>query len=135
MEFYRNNSGADPNDQSKLHNKLSVANYTVNSSYSEDFIHLKEHYQFFDNNKEIDLEQNEFGIGNECSNTFSGFINIRRPFQRAIKSKLIARQVISVYIDYVLPELNPFDLINLEFYRYTRPGVTSDPKLGDSKYA
>jgi hypothetical protein len=122
MEFYRNAAGADPNEE--LNNaKLSVSGYTVNSSYSEEFIHLKEFYEFFDNNQEIDLEQNEFGIGSKSSNTFSGFIDIRRPFQQAIKSKLISRQVISVYIDYILPELNPFDLINLEFYIGPRPGV------------
>ena len=131
MEFHRNLLGGfDPNNE-QSNNKLPVTNYTVNSSYSDEFIHLKRFYQFFDDKNEMDLEQNEFGIGNESSNTFSGFINIRRPFQRAIKAKLISRQVISVHIDYVLPELNPFDLINLEFYRYPRAGAESDPELGD----
>ena len=139
MKFYQNFlGGRDPNndnkslqDQSTSANRLVVADYTTNTTYSEDYINLRSDYRFFDDKGETDLFQNDFGIGSESSNTFSGFINIRRPFQQRISAKWVSKQVLSVYTDYVLPELNPFDRINLEFYKYPRPGTETDPKLGD----
>lgn len=113
----------DPERYDPSRYKIPVKRYEINSGVGYNAFNTKRYYQLFTDKEQIDIPQRSFGMGVESSNTYSGFKSTPIPFVDLIKSKTKSREETHIFIDRILPEINPLQNIELELY------------LDDFKYA
>lgn len=113
--------------------KILLSNYDVNTNYSEEYIRTKRIYRLFDENGEIPLkgQTDKFGIGEELCNKYSGFTSHILPYMKTISRKEMPKDIIKIYTEYIIPELNPFDVVELELYKVEVPGRETSTEFGD----
>jgi hypothetical protein len=143
MTFFRNFMfGKIPNNQpasTEIDNtvpqddKILLLSYNVDTNYSEEYINTKKNYILFDENGPIQLsgQTSNFGIGEDSTNRFSGFNSHILPYQKSISKKEMPKDIIKIYTEYLIPELNPFDVIELELYRAPVPNRPTSSQFGD----
>ena len=119
--------GEDANDKFKIPVKF----YEPESEYSDRWINFKKVYHQYTDKKDMSIPQSDFGIGENAENTFSGFGLHKIAHSDKIREKNISKQVIHVFTDYIIPELNPLSNIELELYANSMFSDKSDEKTGD----
>lgn len=92
--------------------KIPVAAYTINTNYTQQHISTANEYTI--NNKSI--HKSELGIGKQSSNTFSGFIDSKNDNYTDIVNKSMAGTIITLLLDFIVIELIPFSIVELEMY-------------------
>lgn len=94
---------------------IPMSDYNIDNEFSSKFISLHNNYKLFTDQSEISIIQNnEIGIGEDSTNTFSKFVNHIIPYQNYIRDKELTKNLITFETNFVIPELNPFDVIKLK---------------------
>lgn len=96
---------------------IYISNYGIESNYSGKYKDTKSEYTLWNEKEKMELRQNDFGIGQEGINTFSGFKNHVIPFYEKLVEKEISGNIITTNMSFLIPELNPFDVIQLYLYK------------------
>ncbi len=87
-----------------------------------------------DNESTILEETPKFGIGTIVTNTFKPFIKYTKPYHQNTINKQIAGNSTQIITNYLIFELNPFDIIDTEFYtEQTSTAVRTKDKLHSGK--
>lgn len=111
--------------------KIPIKYYDVESEYSDRFLSFKSSYNQFTEKKDSTVPQSDFGVGEVSENTYSGFGFHKIANADKIREKNISKQIIHVFTDYIIPELNPFNKIKLEIYMNSMFSDKRDDKVGD----
>lgn len=109
-----------------LEYKIPISAYNINSNVGENYLTSKQNY-FSTNEKEIFeifKDDEDHGIGDIYANTYSKFLNHKIPFLNKIINNKLRSKTITFLTEYIIPELNILDVINLQLYR--RP-MAGDP--------
>lgn len=101
--------------------RIPVVGYDVISESGLEFLQSSKSYTLNTDNDNFSLyniiDPNGYGIGKSTTNTFSGFLSHPNPYFSEYKNKILGKKTINVYVNYLLPELNLFDVIDLRLYK------------------
>ena len=100
-------------DSEEIDRKIPVKYYTINSNYTKQ--HLESGSEYSINNKVLQSDSS-LGMGTVKSNTFSGFVDTKKDHYTAIVNKLMAGTIIKLVLDFIVIELIPFSMVELELY-------------------
>lgn len=103
-------SQEDPNDI-----KIPIRFYDITTNYTNVFKESR-HYISCTEDDVNDIKQKEMNKTLEFANTFSGFKSHKTPFYDEIINKYLGGNLIELFIEHLLIEMNPLDLVNLELY-------------------
>lgn len=123
MIFYMNRIAIEPESSKKDNDyKIPIKGYDVNSVSGIEFLKSSKSYSVFTdsimNSYMYDyVDESGFGIGKSTTNTFSGFKSHPNPYFSKYKNKVLNKKKIILHVDGLLPELNLFDVIELEIYK------------------
>lgn len=103
-------SQEDPNDI-----KIPIRFYDITTNYTNIFKESR-HFVSCTEDDVFDIKQKEMNETLEFANTFSGFKTHKTPFYEDIINKYLGGNLIEIFIEHLLIEMNPLDLVNLELY-------------------
>lgn len=107
----------DQTDEDPDKYKIPLKAYSPDKNIGIMALHTKRKYTKFTENNSEELIQREFGFSSEECNTFSGFTSHRIPFADEIRRKAISNQKTIIKTEFIVPEVVPFSVIELELYQ------------------
>lgn len=106
------NSTSDTNIDNKI-----KCDYSFDKQLTDRFVKLRQSYTVYNNDGVFQNQSTNFGLGSETTNTFSGFVSHINPYTKHIIGKDMSKQVIKLITNNIIPEINPFDVVECELYR------------------
>lgn len=101
--------------------KIPVRFYDTTTNYTSIFKDSR-HFVVCTEDDVIDLKQKPMNETIEFSNTFSGFKSHKTPFYDDIINKYLGGNLIELYVEHLIIEMNPLDVANLELYNAAHEG-------------
>lgn len=99
---------------------IPIVDYDPETSF---FPNSKFCYAYATEEDIFDPEQKDLGVGMATTNIFSGFDSHPVPFMSEIRKKAVPRRAVKVTTNFIIPEINPFSVVELQLYRNTNFGT------------
>lgn len=114
MTFIKKSKNIE-SQEDPLDTKIPVRFYDIKTNYSNVFKESR-HFVVCTEDDVFDLKQKTMNENLHFNNTFSGFKTHKTPFYEDRINKYLGGNLIELFIEHLMIEMNPLDLVNLELY-------------------